>query len=280
MKDFIYKVYSSEYFAIGLFIAIAILSIAFFVVLILAIKDAKKANADELEENPPKPEENPTVEENIVDKDPLINTKDFAFTSEIKMPDNTPIVPPTPKIDIPGQDTTFEVNPFSLIEEPKPKTEEIVFPVEAEKEFTINDPFAIKPEPPITNQIPEPVKAPESLTALNDLNRHAIIEESLQHTSKIPSPEQFSSVYVDQKPVPKTVTIEFDIKQPAIDIAPSTVNPLPQQVSTNNVVASQLPKLATSKPEEVVPIPNPQVTAYTVNPLEAVENETYQINRR
>lgn len=347
MKEFIFNVYSSEYFAIGLFIAIAVLTLAFFVVLILAIKDARKDDQEDEMENyqPPMPPVQNVIEERV--NEPLINTSDFAFTKEVQMPtpeipnqvapqvtippikkeidlesvildinrkideldakddEPEPVLPADNEVNLanieaiidrkiaeleaggPEQSNNFtepqvlpkeEFNPF-LTSNAAPKAEDLVFPLPEKAPFVVQDPFEVKNQEPIA---PLPTSEftiePEKITDLSDINPPMPLEEPLKRPAPMPLPEQFSSVYVDHKEEPDKETIEFEIKQPYVNIPQSGPEVKPQQVSQANPVISQMPKLATNTSAQMVMEEKPAEVSF--NSFTGIENETYQINRR
>lgn len=269
MKEFINSVYSSQYFVTGLFIAIAVLTVMFFVILIMAIKDAKKNQMeDEETEVVPNPISNePTLAQ--TNSQPIINPKEFVFTSEIKMPPTTaPQVAPIPEaIALPPAESA---NPLDLIEnaiaqnqftfpvsqaqepvvKPTVTTTEFVMPPVAPASFPKEE--TISPLPPVVNN-PVPT-----------MNQPTSNQDQFSNTMRISLPDQFSSVYVEPKTDQPKRTIEFEIQQPA----PIIPEPIAQPITP-------IPEAPIAQP--VIPTPPaPKSLEFEVKPAALDINQLQQ----
>lgn len=80
--DFLYKLYSNQYFALILFSVIAVLLVLFIIVLIAAMKDAKKRKLEI--SNSEESTEAQKVEDNASIEEAVSSEETFAFTEESK----------------------------------------------------------------------------------------------------------------------------------------------------------------------------------------------------
>lgn len=130
MNEFLEKLYTNEYFPIILFSAIGILAILFVIILIMALRDAKKNNKlpEETENNLNHEEKEPVLPipaseekeqfEDISFELPKKENVDFdTLTTMEKIPDVDPIAVELPKIEPVASQVPFEI-PKSIVNPP------------------------------------------------------------------------------------------------------------------------------------------------------------------
>lgn len=130
MNEFLEKLYTNEYFPIILFSAIGILAILFVIILIMALRDAKKNNKlpEETENNLNHEEKEPVLPipvseekeqfEDISFELPKKENVDFdTLTTMEKIPDIDPIAVELPKIEPVASQVPFEI-PKSIVNPP------------------------------------------------------------------------------------------------------------------------------------------------------------------
>ena len=285
--EFLYKLYNHPNFGLYLFTTITILAVLFVIVLLLALKDAKKV--ENLEEKKKEEEDlnnhqNPDYQADIQE-----SVSDFAFTDDTAA---TPLEIPNEEAFAPSSEET-NLDNFTSPQIEDAYNDDIVndFRISSDYDMPIDDdedefkttiledintesytPQAMNDQPVL-----EPITEPEisdifgETSTFEPLKFQAVREEFKplpdlepekefkKEEPKSPYPTQFSSVYVDRK-------TEDVMPKPAPE--PS---PLPS-VPSQKEMPEELPK--------VRHIPTPKPIKLNVNagePINNIENETYEI---
>jgi type II secretory pathway pseudopilin PulG len=198
LNAYLEKLYSNQYFGVVIFSIIGVLALLFIIVLVLALKDAKKRKlADSV----------------TVEADKESKMAKVAFAQEATTPTNVAIpnepTAPTIKDDVveikPTVNNTFETvnvpEPTPIAVEPAPVNMAPVEPV------TITP--SVNPTPE-NNQNIDISKEQDDLTAIAQSlaaeykKETGANESTSEPTIKPAQPEQFSSVYVTPEPMPNT----------------------------------------------------------------------------
>jgi type II secretory pathway pseudopilin PulG len=239
MKDFMEKLYSMQYFGVVLFSIIGILAVLFVIVLILALKDAKKRRQAE----------NLTKE-----SDQSASMADVAFAEEVHDPvkvEVTKTSEETPKEDNVVQYQEAANNTFEDIK--------VEAPSELPKEENVS------PFPDL--EITQPVNLPADI--MNDAEKEEIapvIKETEEETVKVEEekkdsanneepvlkpqqPEQFSSIYVTPGAIPNKETDEkvMPTEMPNLSDIPA---PTPVRVVNESSIVDSSAKKEL-KPEDI-----------------------------
>lgn len=188
MKEFMEKLYSNQYFGVVLFAVIGILALLFIIVLILALRDAKKRKQ---------------IEDVTLESDKEEEMANVAFAKVNDNPVNLEVKEDIPQEEPKKEEDIVEIKPtesdgFDSVVVEAPTT----MPVEDNKslfpDLEIDKPVAdeaVSIEP----SIEEPVK--EEL-------KQEVVEQPKEEVSEEPvlkpqQPEQFSSIYVTPGAIPK-----------------------------------------------------------------------------
>lgn len=177
MKDFMEKLFSSQYFGVVLFSVIGVLALLFIIVLIMAIKDAKK---------------NKRAQEFTEETDKAEKMADVAFASF----NDTPI-----KAEV---DPVKEEKHEDVVEFKTPTNDTFAdIKVDAPTEFIDNNNKSAFPDLDISEPVASDLKTDNSIgsTSEAETSNLKVVEEKKEDTVEEPvlkpqQPEQFSSIYV------------------------------------------------------------------------------------
>lgn len=192
MKDFINNIYSNDYFVMGLFIAIAVLTVVFIIVLYLAIKDAKKSKIEHF-----KNENNLDLDETQSEGkkvNSILDTAEFAFTTN--PPEEVEIPTLTPLEEADTQELSFDYDPF------KPED------VQETKELEVEEPQNFEMEVAVEPAIEEEVPVDENVVELDSFEFN--IEEPASEETSIETP-------VIEETVSETESYEDSFKEFSFD---------------------------------------------------------------
>ena len=206
MKDFINNIYSNDYFVTGLFIAIAVLTVIFIVVLYFAIKDNKKSKIENF-----KNENNldGDIESEGKKVNSILNTAEFAFTTN--PPEEVEIPALTPLEEAETQELSFDYDPFkpgTIEEEDSPVKESEAFDLEVPSEPAVE-------EVPIEEKVvdldvfelisEEPEKVDEDIEIEPEVNDIEETPESYE--------DAFKEFSFDEKSVNELPSFEFEVEE-------------------------------------------------------------------
>lgn len=299
--EFLYKLYSNDYFGIGLFIVITILAFSFLVILFFGKKDEKERNNKEIEDNIENKEN--TIEE--TEKEEELKTESL---ESVNLPvENVPVLEPVQET-IP-EELPIETDPFvssnmvlntDLINE-EPKVEapvEIEIPETNEEETistepSIDDSFAINldlPETPVMDKpneevtidpfdIENPVITNIETPVIEEPVQNNIFAEPVEIKEEVPKkvtmPTQFSSVYL---------TKEKEVEKPEVEEKEEELAPIPLKPTFELPKPLDLPKL--NKDSGVSEASNDNIikplnsTEGNLNSIfENIEEDSYTINK-
>lgn len=298
--EFLYKLYSNDYFGIGLFIVITILAFSFLVILFFGKKDEKERNK-EIEDNIANKEN--TIEE--TEKEEELKTESL---ESVNLPvENVPVLEPVQET-IP-EELPIETDPFvssnmvlntDLINEEKT----VDTPVEMEMpetneeetistEPSIDDSFAINldlPETPVMDKpneevtidpfdIENPVITNLETPVIEEPVQNNIFAEPVEIKEEVPKkvtmPTQFSSVYL---------TKEKEVAKPEVEEKEEELAPIPLKPTFELPKTLDLPKL--NKDSGVSEASNDNIikplnsTEGNLNSIfENIEEDSYTINK-
>lgn len=291
--EFLYKLYSNDYFGIGLFIAITILAFSFLVILFFGKKDEKARN-QEIENKTNKTE---TIDKNITED---LQTESLE-TMSLSLEDEPIIETNETKEEVPIEEPV-EVNPFAysnvvlnsdLVEknEPQEIQEPIMEPVLEEVDMTTeNDIFSSNFTEELTelnlDTTEDKVEEEQKQFDIDPFNMEPPIVEEKENNiftepvvekeiapKKVVMPTQFSSVYLTKEKVePKEEVVE---KEPEI-------TPIPLKPDFDLPKPIDLPKLNTesgvtsSINENIF---NTNTNENLNNIFENIEEDSYTINK-
>lgn len=162
--EFLYKIYSNQYFALGLFAVIAVLLVLFIIVLIAAIKDTKKRRVDALDDM-----ENNDIaklESNIT-----LNNQNSVVSEEVRV-DTDALV----------KDEEVKSLDFFASEEEQSKTRDITFdsPVNENSMNSLLDEF--KDEEPQTIEAEKPKSLDELIAEVENNSKPKEVEPQTEST--------------------------------------------------------------------------------------------------
>jgi hypothetical protein len=261
ISDFFEKLYSNQYFGIIIFSIIGILAVLFIIVLIIALKDAKKkkiadavtSEADKESKmaevafaqeavNPtnlevtPNQDAAPAINDNVVEIKPTVND---SFDS-VSVPEPTPIV-----------DSNATVNMNTT-----PEDSSINRDYNASSNVPESTPSAIDSNVDISQEQNDLTAIAQSLAAEYKKETGANDSHTSAPVLKPTQPEQFSSVYVTPTPMPNA--------------------------QTSNVVPNNMPNIAD------IPVPQPikvenenrvfdSSNSANTNPIDNISTEEYKL---
>lgn len=239
--EFLYKLYSNEYFGVILFTIIGILAFLFILILILGKIDEKKSKQ--------------AIKES---EDAFKDVTPEAVALEAPVNVAQPVVELEPTIDEeqPIMEEAIEESPVEIIEEP----EEVIEPITMSE----SDPFAnsyldlSEIERSLNNTIEEPQPKEEITFMTPDLEeKEAVTNITASEPAKVtPMPDQFSSVYVNHSVDVPTVHPEEENDAPDMEF--------------------ELPKKVTETTSEAEP-KQEEVPGLMIFP--DIESETYEIHK-
>ena len=202
--EFLEKLYSQEYFAPVLFTIIAILAVLFVIVLILALRDAKKKKG---------------VEGGTNDAFAKVSEEPQEINVNVSNPEPTevPVITENKEEEVKEENVISSVEPtatgFENVEVPAPVEENNETPIVAEAPAPSIEPVVAAPEEPQDikiDSIPE-VETPEVEKAENDLDSIAaslLSDYQKENEEKVETPSvqpnEFSSVGI----TPNTLPVE------------------------------------------------------------------------
>ena len=263
--EFLYKLYSNDYFGIGLFVVITILAFSFLVILFFGKKDEKARNAQEIKTEESK---NLAVSDNIENQN-LNSSEDMKTDSLGTMSTNM------------SANTNLEDVSQPIIEEKTPESEPMIDPFAMPN--TLIDDLNKIDESPVLNQLDSKdsveqsnisnnifdAPKPENIVISPEINetfeeplfnstmketplnttQTPIIEEPVSNDifsapkedilKKAPMPNQFSSVYLPNESLPK------EEKEESV----ATITPLPLKPDFSLPKSFDMPKLNKSNGE-------------------------------
>lgn len=299
--EFLYKLYSNDYFGIGLFIVITILAFSFLVILFFGKKDEKERNNKEIENNIENKEN--TIEE--TEKEEELKAESL---ESVNLPvENVPVLEPVQET-IP-EEVPLETDPFvssnmvlntDLINEEKTADTpvEMEMPETNEEETistepSIDDSFAINldlPETPVMDKpneevtidpfdIENPVITNLETPVIEEPVQNNIFAEPVEIKEEVPKkvtmPTQFSSVYL---------TKEKEVAKPEVEEKEEELAPIPLKPTFELPKPLDLPKL--NKDSGVAEASNDNIikplnsTEGNLNSIfENIEEDSYTINK-
>jgi hypothetical protein len=298
MMEFLYRLYSYDYFGIGLFIVITILAFSFLIILFFGKKDEKSRNENKVKENSivSDTKENIEEENKIVDN----SLETVSLPVEENQSENS----------VASSNIEPELNPFSLNnvvlnsnlvetsasnetieleeEEEKKETEENEYNLDAvadelntelnnevitdeknEEEF---DPFKFN-EPVIKEEVKKDIFSEKENIEPVSLNTEA--------PKKVVMPAQFSSVYLSRDNEP----IKPEEEKKPVEVVEEEINPIPLKPEFELPKPLDLPKL--NKNAEVEPMKNENIINQGLgkennnlnNIFDTIEEDTYTIEK-
>jgi hypothetical protein len=298
MMEFLYRLYSYDYFGIGLFIVITILAFSFLIILFFGKKDEKTRNENEVKENSVVSDTKENIEEENKIVDNSLET--VSLPVDEKQPENS----------VASSSVEPELNPFSLNnvvlnsnlvetsasnetieleeEEEKKETEENEYNLDAvadelntelnnevitdeknEEEF---DPFKFN-EPVIKEEVKKDIFSEKENIEPVSLNTEA--------PKKVVMPAQFSSVYLSRDNEP----IKPEEEKKPVEVVEEEINPIPLKPEFELPKPLDLPKL--NKNAEVEPMKNENIINQGLgkennnlnNIFDTIEEDTYTIEK-
>lgn len=221
--EFLYKLYSNNYFGIGLFIVITILAFAFLVILFFGKKDEKARIAEEKElekktnvENTEAKEEvpNDTLEAITLNEEPSLKTEEISSDEEIALEEPTedePIFESESVLDDPIIDTQEE-EPTYFEETPKEEMDPFVT-----SNIVLNTDYIMDEEPEmekieedlsktsdiynLNSLIQEEIPSNDEETIDDVLNKYDAIEETVLEEPVMETPEEENAPIVEENEV-------------------------------------------------------------------------------
>jgi hypothetical protein len=256
--EFLYRLYSNDYFGIGLFIVITILAFSFLVILFFGKKDEKQRNEEiknnnissndiETHESESKVESNsletvslpvseePKINETIEEPVKTAPTNNDTLTNVVlnsNLVESTNEEPASPSIT-PKQDSTDDI--FNLDSIADAISAELNKNEEPTKSNTTIEPDfnPFEMERPIIEEEVKPNIFSDNITA-NEPDTIKIPEEQ---PKKVVMPNQFSSVYLSKETPIKTEEVKEVVNEP------EDINPIPLKPEFDLPKPFDLPKL-------------------------------------
>ena len=191
--DFLDKLYSSNYFGIGLFAVIAFLVVTFLIVLFFGKKDEKKRKLEATQnistENSFKETSTPTPVEIPKDPEPVapINLGSEAVKEENSQ--NIPLEPVTPVMPVPP------VAPIKLEENDNNEYVENLTIEEPKKEVEV-------PLTPIIGEIPKAEPVTPATPIINEVPKADVVTPIIHEEPRVtPTPVEPTKIEIPQRPV-------------------------------------------------------------------------------
>jgi hypothetical protein len=298
MMEFLYRLYSYDYFGIGLFIVITILAFSFLIILFFGKKDEKSRNENKVKENSIVSDTKENIEEDSKIVDNSLET--VSLPVDEKQAENSDVV----------SNEEPELNPFSFnnvvlnsnlvetstsndsikLEEKDEKKESdendynlnsiaAALNVELNKEVTPEekneeefDPFKFN-EPVIKEEVKKDIFSDkeniEPVSLNNDIPKKSVM------------PTQFSSVYLSRESEP----IKSEEEKKSVEVVEEEINPIPLKPEFELPKPLDLPKL--NKAPEVGLKENENIINQGLakennnlnNIFDTIEEDTYTIEK-
>lgn len=220
--EFLYKLYSNNYFGIGLFIVITILAFAFLVILFFGKRDEKARIAEEKELEKKTNVENTEVKEEVPN-DTLeaitLNEEPSLETEEIIKEEEVPLTETTEDTSILEQESTIEVPILDTQEEELPYYEETAkeeMDPFVTSNIVLNTDYIMDEEPKIEDINQEDLSRTSDIYNLNSL----IQEEELPNNEE----ETIDDVLNKYDAIEETI-----LEEPIIETPEETITPVREE---------------------------------------------------
>ncbi len=293
------KLYSNEYFGIGLFVVVTILAFSFLIILFFGKKDEKKRNMQE--------EEKSIVEENNNlkpdDLDSMAISNAAPSVDAITSVPAEPALEPEAKVDLPNQEPVEEVkepefNPFmsspmldnnELVNNEENKVEPVATsPMKDDflASFNFDEPInqienvnnTIKEEIPVSKEeiVEKPLISEEPIP---DIFKDTPKEEKVPENKEIVHPKttfsnQFSSVYVNKQKDIDSPVIAPSEPSPNINLKNEEIKPVRPEFELPKTL--DLPKLNKEPSNTSTGINN---NSGINSIISNIENESFEIKK-